>query len=436
MPCRYGAKCYQKNALHHEKFKHPPAKDANKQKATKRTAAGKKRKKIDDGRKANDSPKRKVQKVDEDETEETSAIPGAIDNETSEIAEGTSNPENTEDAKESADRVTLASLLEDCDVDAESDKLLPSEARAVISHFLLTDMPRDFFDFYEFCKSVSEEDPLDALKSLQLRLVGPYDVFRDKFLSSKVEDKKALLRHWRYYYDPPEFQTIIRVDGKDGSHFGYWRDDPSEKPAFVAINKANVNCTIERAAENIFGAIDAYIGGKVKLANPFEKTRIAKLQQKLKSYAKEKQITLEKKTSDMEAREKKVVARTFHGAGIVAPYNKTTELGYRELIVTDSELQKLLKQIEKAPTSEEKKAPMSKLEEVIRLATIAADECDFGTCLELGHDLFSSGVPAVQNKALNMLSLAYNLLQRPQFLQIIQTHLQDRKKGSSLSVLR
>lgn len=60
------------------------------------------------------------------------------------------------------------------------------------------------------------------------------------------------------------------------------------------------------------------------------------MQQKLKSYAKEKQITLDKKTSDMEAREKKVVARTFHSAGIVVPYNKTTELGYRELIVTDS----------------------------------------------------------------------------------------------------
>ena len=134
----------------------------------------------------------------------------------------------------------------------------------------------------------------------------------------------------------------------------------------------------------------------MKLANPFEKARIAKLQQKLKSYAKEKQITLEKKTSDMDAREKKVVARTFHGAGIVVPYNKATQLGYRELVVTDSkfwlkapsylvlksiyvagELQKLLKQIEKAPTSEERKAPMTKLEEVIRLATIAADECDF-----------------------------------------------------------
>lgn len=94
------------------------------------------------------------------------------------------------------------------------------------------------------------------------------------------------------------------------------------------------------------------------------------------------------------------------------------------------ELQKLLKQIEEAPTSNAKKTSLSKLEEIIRLATIAADECDFGTCLELGHDRSS-----IQSKALNMLSLAYNLLQVPQFLQIARAHLKDRKKGLNLSVL-
>lgn len=25
IPCRYGAKCYQKNPLHHNKYKHPPS---------------------------------------------------------------------------------------------------------------------------------------------------------------------------------------------------------------------------------------------------------------------------------------------------------------------------------------------------------------------------------------------------------------------------
>lgn len=27
IPCQYGAKCYQKNAIHHQKYKHPPAKE-------------------------------------------------------------------------------------------------------------------------------------------------------------------------------------------------------------------------------------------------------------------------------------------------------------------------------------------------------------------------------------------------------------------------
>lgn len=99
------------------------------------------------------------------------------------------------------------------------------------------------------------------------------------------------------------------------------------------------------------------------------------------------------------------------------------------------ELQKLLKEIEYASTPEVRKKSMSKLEEVIRLATIAADECDFGTVLELGHDLFSSGISFVQSKALNLMSLAYNLLQKPQFLKIAQVHLKNRSKSLDLNVI-
>lgn len=51
-------------------------------------------------------------------------------------------------------------------------------------------------------------------------------------------------------------QTIIKTDDKDGLHFGYWRDDPSEKPVFVVENKVNVNCIITPIAENIFGMLE------------------------------------------------------------------------------------------------------------------------------------------------------------------------------------
>jgi len=31
------------------------------------------------------------------------------------------------------------------------------------------------------------------------------------------------LRHWRYYYDPPEFLTVIRGNDKKQFHIGYYR---------------------------------------------------------------------------------------------------------------------------------------------------------------------------------------------------------------------
>ena len=78
---------------------------------------------------------------------------------------------------------------------------------------------------------------------------------------------------------------------------------------------------------------------------------------------------------------------------------------------------------------------MTGIDEVVRLAVIAADEHDFGTCLEFGHDLFSSGIPSVHGVALQMLGSAYNLLNRQKFLKIAEAHLKDRKKGCDLSVV-
>jgi len=99
------------------------------------------------------------------------------------------------------------------------------------------------------------------------------------------------------------------------------------------------------------------------------------------------------------------------------------------------DLQKLLKQIEEASNPDERKTVIAKLDEIVRLATIAADECDFGTCLELGHDLFSNGSIHVQTRALQMLSIAYIHLQRIQLLKIFETHLKNRRKGCELSII-
>jgi len=74
----------------------------------------------------------------------------------------------------------------------------------------------------------------------------------------------------------------------------------------------------------------------VKTVNPFEKTSIIRFHSQLKNFAKQHNIILDKNTADMRAREKRVVARTFHKAGIVVPYDKKTQVGYRDLAATDS----------------------------------------------------------------------------------------------------
>ncbi|XP_051153659.1 histone PARylation factor 1 isoform X2 [Leptopilina boulardi] len=307
------------------------------------------------------------------------------------------------------------------------------DKKRTIKKLFLTEMPKDFYQFYEFCKENSKIDPASAFKIVHLKLVGPFDIMSDQLFEIQEEDN--YLKHWRYFYDPPEFQTILKGNDKDELHFGYWRDDPDKMPIFVAKNNANVSCKIVPIAENLFGALDSYLEERTKLANPFEKTTIARLHQKLKFFAKERNITLDKHTSGMKEREKKVLARTLHGAGIVVPFNRITQVGYRKLSTTEADLQKMFKKIEDAKGDPEKNSGMTELQEVVRWATIAADECDFGTCLELGHDLFSSGVEQVKEMALQMLSIAYGQLDRSDFLKIAQVHLKNRKKGPLLSCL-
>jgi hypothetical protein len=65
--------------------------------------------------------------------------------------------------------------------------------------------------------------------------------------------------------------------------------------------------------------------------------KVSKIQIALQSWAKDKSFPLDVCSATMKARKKKVVTKTFHNAGLVVPFNKKTEMGYRELIETESE---------------------------------------------------------------------------------------------------
>lgn len=147
----------------------------------------------------------------------------------------------------------------------------------IIKHLFLFDMPKCFYSFFDFCESINKDDPTKAIEFCGLKLVGPYDVLLGittiiKLLVTPVNllyaytmfcfylgkinlsfDRTLALCHWRYYYDPPEFQTVL-ASNSSGFHVGYWRDDPKEQPVFLASNNA-VNCTFKVEAENLFGTV-------------------------------------------------------------------------------------------------------------------------------------------------------------------------------------
>lgn len=63
----------------------------------------------------------------------------------------------------------------------------------------------------------------DALvSSVGLTLVGPYDILAGKHKKANSTDLDFNL-HWRFFYDPPEFQTILVGDSKTQYHMGYFR---------------------------------------------------------------------------------------------------------------------------------------------------------------------------------------------------------------------
>lgn len=130
-----------------------------------------------------------------------------------------------------------------------------TDKKQFIKDKFLVEMPDDFYRFYDFCKTLNPQNPLQAFSNFDLLLVGPYDVLADKFVSAKEKSAEEYLIHWRYYYDPPEFQTVLKGDDKRGYHIGYFRDSPDEKPVCLAKNCAEIDGVIEVMGNNIFAAV-------------------------------------------------------------------------------------------------------------------------------------------------------------------------------------
>ncbi|XP_036854829.2 histone PARylation factor 1 isoform X2 [Manis javanica] len=273
---------------------------------------------------------------------------------------------------------------------------VPTELRKEVeSHYKLS-MPEDFYHFWKFCEELDPEKPADSLStSVGLRLVGPYDILAGKHKMKKSSASLNFNLHWRFYYDPPEFQTIIIGDNRTQFHMGYFR---------------------------------LFLMKKLKEVTDRKKTSLLKdLDHRLTAAAGSLGFALEQRTARMAQRDRKVVAKTFHGAGMVVPVDKN-DVGYRELPETDANLRRICRAVAEAPNDEERLRAFAPLQEMTTFVQFANDECDYGMGLELGVDLFCYGSHYFHKVAGQLLPLAYNLLKRNLFAEIIEDHLANRNR--------
>ena len=82
-------------------------------------------------------------------------------------------------------------------------------------------------------------------------------------------------------------------------------------------------------SRNVLLYFSWFIDDKIKKEkNDSAKDKIKKLKSDLTSWAGKHSLSLEMKTKAMKARDKLVVCKSFHGAGVVVPMDEN-EVGYR-----------------------------------------------------------------------------------------------------------
>lgn len=90
----------------------------------------------------------------------------------------------------------------------------------------------------------------------------------------------------------------------------------------------------------------------------------------------------------------------------------------------------MLKTISDGKNEKAKEQSSDDLQEIITLVQFANDECDYGMGLELGLDLFCFGHEKFHSAILSLVPLAYQLLGRDEFAEIIEVHLKHRTRES------
>lgn len=251
-PCKYGGNCYRLNEEHKVRFSHPPKNQSAEQNESNDTDRNRSPRPSEHDQDVNTRPPAKRPKTvssDENDSDIDEAALLEVNDPTG--IESTSNGDGINDnggrmqasSSQSDDnfRAPIATTAAQPSVRcseyinesfdkgphaqrAEHQQLLDSPAQFIHSKFLVN-MPSDFAEFWSFCVADAQPNskPEDLFDKFGLRLVGPFDVLAKKFHDIEPFEPGEYLRHWRFFYDPPEFQVSTNLYNCLPRHIHKWR---------------------------------------------------------------------------------------------------------------------------------------------------------------------------------------------------------------------
>ena len=415
---RYGAKCYQKNPEHKSKFKHSAREQEEKENQENRedqaNIMGEKavspnkecnKRQLSDGDDVFEAKKARNVDVDdpEDVVDANKAKHHSIsDSEGGDTSQGEEEPEPLINQAKDDEKIysDLVPLNEGAKVEEEVKDLLGVE------------MPQDFYSFWDFACTVNKESPLLCLSPVGLKLCGAFEILAGTVPSSAPRSRALYLTHHRFHYDPPELQSLVCETSFDkGVHMGYFRDGPNQAPSLVVVGVESQGSKLTALGDNLFAGVYNYLVGRLEEGDPFLRTKVTSMMEKIKLWVNKStmtgndSLTLEKKTASMKNRDRVKVATGAHGAGIIVPYDKKTEVGYREVPETPANLKKMLTKVVEASTEEERELALDPVQELVNFVQFANDEGDPGMGLELGLALFCHGGQVVLRRRKKVLNL-------------------------------
>jgi len=304
--------------------------------------------------------------------------------------------------------------------------------------------PLDFFRLYELMCKLSPHDPLTSFSVVGLIAVGPFEELHkmrrfDGYLPDPECQMKLSLQH-RYYFDPPEFQTLF-ISNKDTFHLGYWRISPDQMPAYV-VGNAGINKIVTSEGSNLFSAFKNYIWMKQRKSSRTGASNLKKIYDEVAKFCEDvPDINSDRKNDELIKKSFQVEAKSAHAMGVLVPWDFhsgefiqtriTRKAGYGHIGYTLDEIELMFSNVVNAIDDVSRLKAMKPFETLASRILNEEDGKVDGAILgmEFGLDLFSYGSEHLHVMAKKILVHSYNALSRGLWAQILDLHLEDRRKN-------